>query len=240
MSSPRELLERFSQSVTLLPALSEREIAQFQEQLPGPLPEEIRQLLLYSAGFDSKPQSIRQRAGTVRLTGHEGFELPEVFPASVPLLPDGCGNFWVVDINPQNGAWGAVFYACHDPAVIVVQARDLTTFLSQLLDPEKSEPENAVHHVHEEAVTVIWKDDPWLVSVQDARAARDAVVSKFAEQLPDNYRVADLRSRKIGSGFSWGKAGPGADIRRSGAELVFGVEKKAPGIFARMLSHPSG
>ena len=129
-STLKELLERLSQSVTLLPGLSEREIAQFQEQLPGPLPEEIRQLLLYSAGFDSKPQSIRQRAGSVHFTGHEGFELAEVFARSVPLLPDGCGNFWVVDINPQNGAWGSVFYACHDPAVIVVQARDLMTSLA--------------------------------------------------------------------------------------------------------------
>ena len=232
-STPKELLERFSQSTTVTPGLLEREIAQFQQQLQSPIPDEIRQLLLYSTGFDSKP------FGTVRFTGHEGFELAEVFPRSVPLLPDGCGNCWVVDVNPQDGAWGSVFYACHDPSVIVVQARNLVTFLSQLLDPSKSEPKDAVHYVHEEAVRLIWKDDPWLVSVQDARLDQDGVVSKFAEQLPDNFRVVDLRSMKVGSGFSWEKTGPDADIRRNGTELVFGVEQKAPGFLSRIFSRRS-
>ena len=105
-------------------------------------------------------------------------------------------------------------------------------------DP-RIESENTLDYVRNAATTRIWRDDPWLVSVQDARLAHDGAVSKFAEQLPDNYRVADLRSRKVGSGFSWGKAGPRADIRRNGAELVFGVEQKAPGFFSRILSRRS-
>src|SRR5689334_8432785 len=52
------------------------------------------------------------------------------------MLPDGFGNFWVVDVDPETGVWGAVFFACHDPSVIVVQAPDLATFLQQLLDPK--------------------------------------------------------------------------------------------------------
>lgn len=226
----KELLEKFSQSVALSPGLSEREIGEFQEQLQSPIPKEIRELLLYSAGFDSKP------FGAVRFTGHEGFELAEVFPRSVPLLPDGCGNFWIVDINPQNGAWGPVFYACHDPAVVAVQAADLGTFILQLLDPTRSEPREAVHYVHEESVRLIWKNDPWLISVRDARQDPDSTVSNFARQLPENFRVADLRSMKVGAGFSWGKAGPNADIRRSGTDLLFGVESKEPGLFSRVFS----
>jgi hypothetical protein len=232
-STPKELLEKFSQSTTILPGLSEREIEQFRQQLQCPISDEMRQLLLYSAGFESKP------FGVVRFTGHEGFELAEVFPRSVPLLPDGCGNFWAVDINPQNGAWGSVFYACHDPAVIAVQAEDLVTFLLQLRDPSKGEPKDAVHYVHEEAVSLIWHKDPWLISVQDARLVQDGAVSRFAGQLPDNFRVADLRSLKVGSGFSWGKAGPDAEIRRNGAELVFGVEQRSPGLLGRIFSRHS-
>jgi hypothetical protein len=232
-STPKELLERFSQTVTLLPGLSEQEIARFQERLPGALPDDVHQLLLYSAGFDSKP------FGTVRFSGHGLFEYAEVFPKSLPLLPDDCGNFWVVDVNPQNGAWGSVFYACHDPAVIVVQARDLMMFLSQLLDPSQSEPKDAVHYVHDQAASLIWEHDPWLVPVQDAQKAQDAVISKFAEQLPDNFRIADLRSAEIGSGFSWGKAGPTAGIRRNGTDLIFAVEQKSPGFLSRMFSRRS-
>lgn len=228
--TPKQILEKFSHCVTLRPGLSEREIDHFEQQLQAPIPDEIHQLLLYSAGFEFKP------FGTVRFTGHEGFELAEVFPRSVPVLPDGCGNFWVIDINPQNGEWASVFYACHDPAVIVVQAGDLATFLSQLLDPSKSEPRDAVNYVHDEAVRLIWKSDPWLVSVQDARLSQDGVLSKFAEHLPENFRVADLRPMKVGSGFSWGKGGANADLRRNGSELVFGVEQKAPGFLSRVFS----
>ena len=72
--------------------------------------------------------------------------------------------------------------------------------------------------------------------MQEARQAQDGAVAKFSEQLPENFGVADLRSKKVGSGFSWGKAGPRADIRRNGAELIFGVELKAPGFLSRIFS----
>lgn len=227
---PKELLQKFSQSVTLLPGLSELEIDRFRERLQSPIPGEIQQLLAYSAGFDSP------LFGSVRFTGHAGFELADVFPRSIPLLPDGCGNFWVVDIHPRDGAWGCVFYACHDPAVIAVQAQELTIFLSQILNPQEGTPKDAIRYVHEEAVRLIWKADPWVVSVQDARLTPDPVVSKFAEQLPENFRVADLRAKKIGSGFSWGKAGPSAGLRRDGAELLFAVEQKGAGFLSRIFS----
>jgi hypothetical protein len=173
------MLEKFGDTVILKPGLSEEEIAGFQSQLPGPLPCEIRDLLTYSAGFDAPSvQLLKSRClgdtAQVLFTGHEGFELAEAFPGAVPLLPDGCGNFWVLDINSHSGAWGSVFYACHDPAVIVLQARGLEEFLLQLLAPSTSEPKYAVPYVHEEAVRFIWKEDPWLVSVQDARQSQDS------------------------------------------------------------------
>jgi len=208
MRTPKQILENASRLVALLPGLSEQELAQFRKQLGGSIPADIEELLLYSAGFDYKP------IGTARFTGTEGFEFVEVFPRSVPLLPDGFGNFWVVDISPESGEWGCVFYACHDPAVIVVQAQELGTFLSQVLDPSPSNPRNTLNYVRKEAVTRIWKDDPWLVSVHDARSIEDPVVSSFARQLPDNFGLADLRPREVGSGFSWGLAGPNAEVRR--------------------------
>jgi hypothetical protein len=82
----------------------------------------------------------------------------------------------------------------------------------------------------------IWKADPWLISARDARTVQDPVVSNFAGQLPENFRLADLRSREVGSGFSWGLAGPNAEVRRDGAELLFGVEQKAPSFLKRVLT----
>jgi len=52
------------------------------------------------------------------------------------------------------------------------------------------------------------------------------VVSSFARQLPDNFGLADLRPREVGSGFSWGLAGPNAEVRRDRAELLFVLSRR--------------
>jgi len=219
LSAPKQILENHSHLITLLPALSKQELSQFQRESGGLVPHEIEELLLYSAGFDHR------LLGTVRFTGHEGFEFAEAFPRSIALLPDDCGNFWVMDINPQSGAWGSVFYVSHDPPVVVVQAPELDTFLSQIFGISHSNSKNALNYVRKEAATRIWKDDPWLISLHDAQNLPDPLVSKFAKQLPENFRIADLRSREFGSGFGWGRADPKTDIRRNGYDLLFGVRQ---------------
>lgn len=234
MQSPKQILEKHYGFITLLPGLSQQELAQFRKQLGGFIPADIEELLLYSAGFDYSPGFDHESVGSVRFTGHYGFEFVEAFPRSITLLPDGCGNFWVVDINPESGAWGAVFYACHDPAVIGVQAPELATFLSQILEPAESNPKNALNYVRKEAAYRIWREDPWLMPMNDSRILQDPLTSNFARQLPENMRIADLRSKEIGSGFSWGRARPNADVRRCGANLVFAVEQKGLGFFERI------
>ena len=214
----------------------------FQKDLPGPLPSEIRELLIYSEGFDVASGQLLKSGrmnGTTRVlfTGSGNVGL-SVLPCPVPLFGDGCGNFWVVDIKP-NGEWGTILFVCHDPPVIAIQSADLASFLNQVLNPAASDSEKTLDYVRNAATTRIWKDDPWLVSLRDARLVQDSAVSQFAEQLPENFRVADLRSMKVGSGFSWGKAGPNADIRRNGTDLVFGVEQKAPGLLRRLFSRRS-
>jgi cell wall assembly regulator SMI1 len=240
--TPKQILEKFSESVILRPGLSEEEIARFQRQLSGALPREVRELLLYSAGFEVASVQLlksRRTADTTQVlfTGNGDVAL-SILPCLVTLLGDGCGNFWIVDVNPS-GAWGAILFVCHDPPVIAIQAADLASFLYQVLNPGGRDSEGALEYVRNTATSRIWRDDPWLVSVQDARMAQDTIGSKFAERLPDNFRVTDLRSMKVGSGFSWGKAGPNADIRRNGAELVFGIEQKPAGFLRRIFGRRS-
>jgi cell wall assembly regulator SMI1 len=226
----KEILENAPEHVTLMPGLSGQEMAEFQKRLPGPLPDDIRELLRYSAGFH------HPSIGTVHFTGISDSQFTTALPFAVPLLTDGSGNFWVIDVNNKNGAWGPVFFVSHDPPVVVVQAPDLETFLSQVLDTGRSNPNNALSYVRKVSAARVWKDDPWLISVPDARAAKDPLVSNFAEQLPENFRLADLRSKEVGSGFSWGLAGPNTELRRDGTELLFGVEQKAPSFLKRVLT----
>ena len=70
------------------------------------------------------------------------------------------------------------------------------------------------------------------------RNARDTWLPG-GDQLVEHHRLipvaedapVQVPATEIGSGFSWGKAGPNAHIRRNGAELVFGVGQKAPWVF---------
>src|SRR5437867_7269040 len=121
--TPKQVLERFSKTVTLRAGLTEDEIALFQTQMPGRLPIEIRELLIYSAGFETITNQIPKSPRTsgnvsVLFTGNGNVGL-SFLPWPVSLLGDGCGNFWVVDVN-SSGAWGAVLFVCHDPPVVVM------------------------------------------------------------------------------------------------------------------------
>jgi hypothetical protein len=119
-------------------------------------------------------------------------------------------------------------YVCHDPPVIAVQAAGLVGFLLQLLQPGRSEPPDALRFVRDQAVAHIWKRDPWLMSAHDAKLSTDTVIRGFADQLSDEFCVADLRPREVGSGFSWGRAGANTQLKRAGSDLIFGIERKSP------------
>jgi hypothetical protein len=218
---PRQIVEQQSHLVKVLPGLSKQELAQFQIQLGASIPPDIEDLLLYTAGFEFSPGFRHNPVGIVDFAGC-GFGFEEMFPCSVPLLADGIGNFWVVDVDPSSGSWGAIFFACHDPAVVVMQAPELATFLLQVLEPDEGAPKATLDQIRNEAASRIWKDDPWLISLPEARGSPDSVVSNFAKQLPEDFRVADLRGRVVGSGFSWGVRGSNAIVQRAGGELVFG------------------
>jgi len=241
MTSPKETLEKLSQSVKLAPGLSTEELLSLEAKLPGSMPPEIKDLLFYSAGFELeashfvRSHRIKVDSGVqVRFEGSGAVEF-EFLPYVIDLCGDGLGNFWIVDVSPF-GEWGAVLFVAHDPPVVAIQAPDIGTFLSQLLAPEQSAPEQALKFIYEQAVGRIWREDPWLVPVCEVKSSEDAVLARFANQMSDKFWIADLRSKQIGSGFSWGKAGPDTIIKRDGFDLVFAVSQKPSGILSRMFS----
>jgi hypothetical protein len=220
MMTPKAVLKELAKPDMLLPGASPVETATLENQISVGLPEEIKDLLRFSKG-------VRLPVGEVRFLGIEGFEFPEIAPLGVPLLKDG-GNFWAVDVDPKTGAWGVIFYLSHDPPVAVIQSLDLAAFLMQLLHPG----DVGAVELAKQAATEIWTRDPWLKSLEDSE--KDPEVLSFAKLLPPNCQIADLRSRNIGSGFSWGRHGPNSEIRRNGALLMFGVCPKPKGLLRRM------
>jgi hypothetical protein len=209
--------------VELQPGLSESELSDFESRFLKPLPVEIKELLIFCRGFEFGP------VDTVDFTGKHAFEFESLFPQGVPIASDGFGNFWIVDINPESGTWAPIFYACHDPPVVVYQSPTLSDFLTKLLKLDRNrrdEEKNSIDEVREKCSHQIWRQNSGLISFTAARDSNDKVLTMFAEELDDRFEIVDLRNGEIGAGFSWGRAGPETEVRRYGSELVFAIKKK--------------
>ena len=201
------------------PGFSQTQIEEFEKRLGVPLPKEVRDLLAFTSGFNFEP------FGEVNFSAKETFGLEEIFPLGLTIATDGTGNDWVIDIKRDTGEWGPVVYMSHDPPVTVIQAPNLAGFIEQVIDlgrpDRKSRLDSASKAAHR-----IWNDDPYLLDLGASRASSDFALAEFSKQLPQTFRVADLRALEIGSGFAWGRGGPNSAIKRYGSELLFGIEAK--------------
>jgi hypothetical protein len=212
-----ELTDRYGSrlKIALFPPVTQQDLEQFEADSGNPVPQEIRELLQFCGGFEFPP------VGKVDFLGRDmSVETPF---ASMPILADDCGNFWVVDLE-SGGNWGPVMFWCHDPAVVVVGARNLSDFMQQIFEIGRPQHLDNLAFVQKERSHQIWKDDPYLVSAIAARESNDSVLSAFARSLTDAFYIADLRKVASGAGFSWGKSISG--LKRNGTELMFAVEKK--------------
>lgn len=168
----------------LLPALSVGEIAALAVKMPtAALSHEVSELLSYSRGINFgwfQPVSF---------DAFGKFGLVGLFPACIELRSDGAGNFWLLDINTK-GEWGAVFYVCHDPPVIIRQADNLRDFLRQVHEHARCEPTSWLDEVYDHLAFRIWeerKTHSGLTEAAVAAASADTVLSQFAARQPPEF-----------------------------------------------------
>lgn len=206
----------------LLPPLHEAAIERLAARIPCPLPAPVRALLQHTAGFANGPLESLEFAGL------RSFELPEVFPCPIDLAHDGFGNYWVVDLTASSAGWGPIYFACHDPPVIVFQSPDLSHFLTETLklgDP--AGPRSELDVVHEDHALRIWRENPGVMSRDECLVSGDPVLEAFGRALPEGFEVADLRRASVGDGFSWGRYGPRTRNRRAGERAVFAYQRRS-------------
>ena len=103
------------------PGLCAEEIEELERSLPCALPQEVRELLAFSRGFENGPIDICF-SGLV-----DSFGMEEVFPSPLVIAHDGFGSYWVIDLLPGSATWGPIFYVCHDPAVVVSRPQRSST-----------------------------------------------------------------------------------------------------------------
>jgi hypothetical protein len=239
MISPRKLLEmaaaeRFFDDdeepleLTLLPGLDPDGVRKIEAELGAVLPPGIDELVRHARGFQFGPVE------TVAFDAGFSFGMEDILPRVVPLCGDGFGNFWVVEVQ-RSGTWGPIFFACHDPPVLVVQATDMSSFIDGILSLGRKGRTSAIREVRDAAPMRIWREDPWGTPASHLRDSTDETLRGFAAELKDDDAVFDLREQEVGSGFAWGRHRANDSCKRCGDDLVFAVLTpwKKPGFFQR-------
>jgi hypothetical protein len=117
----------------------------------------------------------------------------------------------------RDGAWGAVLFCSHDPAVIVVAASSLSQFVNHLVIDKKVFIDRIWGLVSLAAAT-----DNEGLSASDILESDSAEVREFVLGLPSNSVVYDLRDDGV-PGFPWGRFGPYSLCRRAPNLLLFAV-----------------
>jgi hypothetical protein len=219
--------------VELLPGLLADELAALMTQAPtGTLPQEIKELLIYSKGIEFGWLQ------EIRFDAFSDFGRLGLFPSCVELTHDGAGNYWVLDIN-KVGQWGAVFYVCHDPQVIVRQANNLLDFLGQIQEHGRFKSTSQFDDVYERLSVKIWeerKSHMGLVEAATASVSVDTIMSQFAAQQPPNFLIADLRAESATRGFSHHKffRGNQLQVHKHALEPIWAFEPPKPSWFSRL------
>ena len=211
--------------VELLEGMNDQEIDKFKSHLPNnALPNEIEELLRFSKGFDFL------ELDEVRFDAFGQFGFEEMFPYSIQLASDGFGNFWILDIDTQ-GNWNAVYFICHNPAVVVKHSENLSEFIKHVDEFGLKGEMSNLDIIHEKTVFEIWNNK---LGVENCNK-NNLNLSIQKDELPDNIIKADLTNKPIKSGFPWGIYGPNTKVVRPSNEpnwVLYKKEKK--GFFSRI------
>lgn len=202
-------------TATREPGLEPAGIAAIARRHGAPLPDDLRVLLGAARGVDGLELRID-------FTGGQGFGLEDLFPHALPIAQDHQGNAWIVDCVAQPEPEAAVFYACHDPPVVLWQCRGLATFLSELARSYDGDEESLIDEVIDDRRHHIWRTNAHVVDRQQAIASDDQAVRAFAATLDDGgWSIVDLRAATPGMGLSFGRYGHRTRLRRHGDLRLF-------------------
>ncbi|REJ94000.1 MAG: SMI1/KNR4 family protein [Planctomycetota bacterium] len=215
-------------SLNLLPPLSADEIDQFAASLPCALPDEIRELLALTRGFEDVGAALVDFTGQAFLFGHE-----VLFPNGVAIASDGFGNFWVVDVNESSTSFGPIYFACHDPPIILFQCSALNEFLSELFRGCRPPHETLIDDVQEDRTFRVWRTNPGVMSHAEWSESSDPTIQEFVKSLDAKWSVIDLRDAPPGMGFSWGRYGVNTELRRHATLPIFAY-RRPNGLFQKL------
>lgn len=213
-----EFLVRAARSnlVTLYPAVSEVAIDQ--------VPIGLRQVSRRTAGF---AHNLKRRNkwmnwdGEIRWDGELGSDYLQDADSHVwhmDIGQDRCGNRWVLLLESRSGLPAQVLRASHDAPVTLVAEDSLDEFCRRII----TDTESFLDHIGK-CEREIWKSKPRGISIEEACASTDRVISEVADGLDDSWRVFDARPHQRLRGFVRLAVG---GIRKHETELVFALKNE--------------
>lgn len=219
--------------ITLLPGLSDLELARFAHELPCPLPKEFEELLRSCRGIEGV-------LGGLDLTGWEigGQEFSEGMPHGVSIAADGTGNFWVIDFQPSSTHCGPIYYLAHDPPILLKQSETLSEFLTDVFKLYQPPFKSAVDDVLNDSLRNVWGTNPGVLSCEECLQSNDPDIRAFASTLDSTWQIIDLRRAATGHGLSWGRYGPATPLKRHGELALFAYQRidQPAGLLSRLFS----
>jgi hypothetical protein len=214
----------------LLSPASEEQVRKLEQGLPNPLPEEIRELLRLTRGFENGPYEVSFSGFVLEDLPVFGVvsEFFKILPYQLSIATDGCGNDWMVDVATNEPTWGPVYFACHDPPVFVFTASNLREFIEEWLKLAEG-TDSKLGRSFDQAVMRVWKENPGLIPHETAIQSSDPHIKAFAEKVGDGFQFVDLRQATVGDGFSLNRMeDPDADFIRDVDNLLFAIRKPQP------------
>jgi hypothetical protein len=115
------------------------------------------------------------------------------------------------------------------PSLSRTLANGLAHFVEEVLKYGNAPWKSEIDDVHENLSQRIWSENLGVLSHADCLASRDEGLNAFAGILDESWEFIDLRSPKMGDGFSWGRYGAKTVNRRFGDKRIFAYQKKSLG-----------
>lgn len=208
----------------LLPGATKADLIEIAGLIPCPIPQHMKDVLDTTRGLLPSLHMV----DFTGLSLKDLIETGDLCPSGWPIAGDEFGNFWVVDLLPNSKDWGPIYFVCHDPPVMVLQAQNFEDFVAQLIALARKEEDSPIERVTEKLAHRIYHENPNVQSYEDAKQlVGDGQLSSFASSLDKSYQFIDMRKARVGEGFSWGRYGPDTEIKRAGELRIFAYKKKA-------------
>lgn len=209
--------------------VSEEEIEHLRKRFPNhTIADEIVQILKVTRGWDGFGPEM------VYFDAIDQFGFTELSPHSITLGHDGFGNNWILDIS-ANGNLGKVFFACHDPAVFMINSQNVNQYLNHLLEFYKTPSNSHLTTIEDQTVIEAWRNNTNLISKNDFQKMNPGLSAFLNRFEGEDWSVADLRKGNNKEGFPWGKLGPNQLTKRHPTELIWIIKNKKRGILSKIL-----